>query len=97
MLVQQTLFFTRWHDRLRDRGAQARIAARIVRLTQGHFGSTRSLGAGLSEMKIDYGPGYRLYYTIRGRELVILLCGGDKSSQQADIAKAKELIESLEA
>ncbi|WP_239537857.1 type II toxin-antitoxin system RelE/ParE family toxin [Dyella mobilis] len=76
---------------LRDRHAKARIQMRIDRLKLGNPGQHRQLVGGISEMKIDCGPGYRIYYAIRGETLVILLCGGDKSSQQADIADAMRI------
>ena len=96
MLVKQTEAFRRWLIELRDLRAQRRITARIVRLREAHFGAARSLGAGLSELKIDLGPGYRLYYTLRGQEVIVLLCGGDKASQQRDIARARELMRATE-
>ncbi len=76
---------------LRDRRAAARIAIRIDRLALGNAGDVRPVGAGISEMRIDYGPGYRVYYVRRGAEFVVLLCGGDKSSQSADIVRAMKL------
>ena len=76
---------------LRDRRAAARIAIRIDRLALGNAGDVRSVGAGISEMRIDYGPGYRVYYVRRGADFVVLLCGGDKSSQNADITRAMKL------
>ncbi len=76
---------------MRDRRAVARINIRIRRASQGHFGDARAVGSGVSEMRINYGPGYRLYFTRRGTQLIILLCGGDKDSQEQDIRLAKEL------
>jgi putative addiction module killer protein len=73
---------------LKDRQARVRIQMRIDRLSHGNPGQHRNLACGVSEMKIDYGPGYRIYYTMRGKTLVILLCGGDKSTQQLDIVNA---------
>ena len=84
--------FDRWLRRLRDRRAKARIEARILRLSLGNPGDVKPVGRGVSEMRIDYGPGYRVYYWQRGEELIILLCGGDKTSQGQDIATAQELI-----
>ncbi len=95
MQVKWTLEFQDWLDHLRDRGAQAIIDARIARLRDGNFGHARSLGQGLSELKIDYGPGYRIYFTRRGDTLVILLHGGDKSGQTRDITRARALVEQL--
>jgi putative addiction module killer protein len=89
--VRQTGVFRGWMAGLRDRQARSRIAIRIDRLAAGNPGDARSIGDGVSEMRIDYGPGYRLYFTRRGVEIVVLLCGGDKSSQDRDIAQAKSL------
>ena len=85
--------FGEWLDGLKDRLAQAKIAARIVRVQEGNLGHTRSLGHGLSEMKIDHGPGYRVYFTIEGRTVAILLCGGDKSTQRRDLDRARRMLE----
>lgn len=96
---QKTLpdgFFTRWFEGLRDRQARARIQARIDRLEQGHFGDAQSVGDGVSELRLFHGPGYRIYFTRRSLVIVILLTGGDKSSQAKDIAKAKSLARQLE-
>lgn len=79
-----------WLDKLKDQEAKQRIQARINRLRLGNFGQTNSVGEGLRELKIDYGPGYRVYFGQEGNEIVILLCGGDKSTQSDDIKKAKE-------
>jgi putative addiction module killer protein len=95
--VRQTEVFEAWLADLRDRRAAARIAARIDRLSLGNPGQVEPVGDGVSEMKIDYGPGYRVYWKRRGEEIVILLCGGDKSTQSADIKRAKALAQSLEA
>lgn len=78
---------------MRDRQGRAKILARIDRLEDDNPGKTRSVGSGVVEMKIDFGPGYRIYYIQRGDELVLLLCGGDKSTQSADIRLAKVLAE----
>ena len=83
--------FDNWLRRLRDPQARARVLARVRRLSLGNPGDTRGLGQGLLEMRIDYGPGYRIYYMHRGRVLVVLLCGGDKRSQRADIALARRI------
>ncbi len=93
MQLKWTVEFQDWIDHLRDRRAQAIIDARIARLRERNFGQTRSLDSGLSELKIDFGPGYRIYFTRRGDLLVVLLCGGDKSSQTRDIARARALLE----
>lgn len=90
--VLQTDEFVKWLRRLKDVAARARILVRIQRLSlTENFGDAKSVGNGVFEMRIDYGPGYRLYYALRGSELILLLIGGDKSSQQRDIAKAKRL------
>lgn len=93
--VRETDVYTRWFRRLRDRQARARIDIRIRRLSLGNPGDVRPVGAGISELRIDYGPGYRVYFVRRGRALVILLAGGDKSSQQRDIARARSLVRGL--
>ena len=90
LIIQQTDVFTEWLKALRDRAARTRIEVRVVRMGQGNPGKTRNLGGGLFEMKIDFGPGYRVYFMQRGSELVILLCGGDKSSQSKDIEFGQE-------
>jgi len=89
--VRQTAVFEAWIDGLKDIRAVARIEVRLRRLSLGHLGDAKSLGGGVSEMRIDYGPGYRLYFTRRGERIVILLCGGDKKRQSDDIARAKQL------
>jgi putative addiction module killer protein len=93
--VLQTDEFRDWLDRLRDDRAKARIAARIRRMERENPGEVRALGGGLIEMRIDFGPGYRIYWVRRGRSIILLLCGGDKRSQQRDITKARALIEEL--
>jgi putative addiction module killer protein len=87
----QTERFRNWFANLKDRRARARIQVRIDRAEDGNFGDHRSVGGGVSEMRLDYGPGYRIYYTIRGTELVILLAGGDKSTQDKDVIAAQDL------
>lgn len=89
--IRQTDVFAAWFARLPDRQARARNTTRIRRLSLGAPGDVKPVGAGVSEMRIDYGPGYRVYFIGRGEALVILLCGGDKRSQQRDIARALEL------
>ena len=93
--VRQTETFSRWLNGLADRRARAKIAARIDRLAQGNPGDVVSVGEGVSELRIHFGPGYRVYFVARGRALVILLCGGDKSSQAKDIKTAKQLARDL--
>ena len=91
MEIRQSDVFAAWFAGLRDRNARARITARIRRLSLGNPGDVKPVGAGVSEMRIDYGPGYRIYFVGRGDVVVVLLCGGDKRSQDRDIARALEL------
>jgi putative addiction module killer protein len=93
--VRQTDEFSGRLRRLRDANAVARIAGRIRRMEMGNPGDSRSVGQGVLEMRIDYGPGYRVYYAHRGAQIVILLCGGDKRTQQQDIKKALRVAETL--
>ena len=93
--IRQTEDYSRWFERLRDREARARILVRIRRLSLGNPGAIKSVGEGISELKIDYGPGYRVYYKQRGKTVVVLLAGGDKKSQQKDIKRAQELARGL--
>ena len=83
--------FQKWFRRIRDVRARARIDARVLRLSLGNPGDVEPVGSGVSEMRIDYGPGYRVYFTRHGEQIVILLLGGDKATQQADIALAIEM------
>ena len=85
--------FDEWFSALRDRRASARIAARLDRLAMGNPGDAEPVGQGISELRIDYGPGYRVYFMKRGQYVVVLLCGGDKSTQERDIKRAKALAE----
>ena len=89
--VRQTEAFQTWLAKLADERAQARIAQRLARLAQGNFGDHKSVGEGVFELRIDYGPGYRIYGVRRGRVVVIVLCGGDKRTQDRDIRTAKEM------
>jgi putative addiction module killer protein len=91
--VRQTAEFSGWLRRLQDGRAKARIAARIERMALGNRGDAKSVGKGVMEMRIAYGPGYRIYYVRRGAAIVILLCGGDKRTQRQDIKRAQELAE----
>jgi putative addiction module killer protein len=93
--VRQTKIFMEWRAGLRDAVARKRIGARIDRLSFGNFGDAKSVGEGVSELRLDFGPGYRIYFVQRGDVLVILLCGGDKSTQARDIAKAKQMAQEL--
>ena len=93
--VQTTSVFRDWLGRLRDERARNLVLARMFRLGEGNFGDTRPVGEGVSELRIHYGPGYRLYFTKRGHTLVLLLVGGDKGSQKNDIRRAQELAKEL--
>lgn len=93
--VRRTASFTDWMATLRDERARAIVARRLQRVARGLFGDVKPVGSGVSEMRIDYGPGYRLYFVRRGMTVVILLCGGDKSSQKRDIVRARELAEEV--
>jgi putative addiction module killer protein len=95
MEVRQTDEYSDWFAKLRDRQARARINARIRRLSLGNPGDVKPVGEGISELRIDYGPGYRVYFLQRGREVVILLAGGDKRTQQKDIQTALQLVRNL--
>ena len=95
MSVIKTLEFERWMAGLRDDGIRRRILARLVRLEFGLFGDFKPVGGGICELRLDFGPGYRVYFQRRGREIVLLLCGGDKGSQSSDISRAKAIAASL--
>ena len=86
--VRQTQVYSDWFDSLRDQQARARINIRIRRLSLGNFGDAKMVGEGVSELRIDYGPGYRVYFVKRDKQIVILLVGGDESTQERDIKKA---------
>ncbi|HLJ00009.1 MAG TPA: type II toxin-antitoxin system RelE/ParE family toxin [Bradyrhizobium sp.] len=96
LTIKRTDEFLLWLKNLRDIRVRAKIIARIDRLTLGNPGDVAPVGSGISEMRIHAGPGYRVYYVQRGEEIVVLLCGGDKSSQASDIALAKQLASELE-
>ena len=89
--VIQSSTFRRWVRGLRDRRAVARINARLRNVSMGNMGDSRSVGEGIHEMRIHYGPGYRMYFIREGRSVVVLLCGGDKGSQSRDIERARRL------
>ncbi len=93
--IKKTDVYARWLDNLRDIRARARVLVRVERLAAGNSGDVKSVGEGVSEMRIDYGPGYRVYFTRRGNEIIILLAGGDKSTQDADIKTAQGLSRNL--
>jgi putative addiction module killer protein len=94
--VETTADYDAWLDGLRDDRARKAVNRGVVRMSGGLFGNVESVGDGVSELKIDVGAGYRAYFTIRGRKLIVLLCGGDKSSQRRDIKKAKEMAADLD-
>ncbi|PSJ64920.1 type II toxin-antitoxin system RelE/ParE family toxin [Kumtagia ephedrae] len=90
-VIKQTETFRKWERSLRDPKVKAAIAARLFRLVNGLAGDVSPVGGGISELRIHYGPGYRLYFQQRGAEIILLLCGGDKSTQDRDIRLAKQL------
>lgn len=94
--VRQTERFRKWLTGLRDERARGRILKRLDRVRAGNLGDVAPVGEGVSEMRIFYGPGYRVYFVMRGSELIVLLCGGDKSTQDADIREAKVLAKELD-
>lgn len=93
--IRQTEAYARWFDDLRDSVTRARIDIRIRRLSIGNTGDAKSVGDGISELRINYGPGYRVYFTRRGLSVIVLLAGGDKSTQDRDIREAKALAKNL--
>ena len=93
--IRETELFVQWLDDLRDIRAKACVLVRIERLASGNMGDVKPVGEGVSEMRINYGPGYRVYFVQRGSELIILLAGGDKSSQSKDIKSAIRLAQNL--
>ena len=93
--IRKTETYVRWLDGLRDIRARAKVLARVERLAAGNPGDVSPVGEGVSELRIDYGPGYRVYYTMRGRKMILLLAGGDKRTQAADIKKALSLARNL--
>lgn len=93
--IRKTELYANWLDELRDIRARARVQVRVERLAAGNAGDARPVGEGVSELRIDYGHGYRVYYTIREHDIVILLVGGDKSTQSTDIKTALRLARNL--
>ena len=94
--VLQTGAFRRWLDKLQDARAVVSVTRRLERVQRGNLGDIRSVGGGVSEMRISYGPGYRLYFVRRGTDIIVLLCGGDKGSQDRDVQRARRLAKELE-
>ena len=95
MKIRETDRYAKWFKSLRDIEGRARILVRITRLSQGNPGDVKSVGGGVSELRLTYGPGYRIYYIKKEKELIILLAGGDKSTLQQDIITAKDLADKL--
>ena len=93
--IRETEIYSRWFKSLRDRQSKARIDIRIRRLSTGNPGDVKPVGQGVSELRIDYGPGYRVYFVQRGETLIILLAGGDKRTQEQDIRTALDLAQDL--
>ena len=93
--IKQTETYFKWEHKLKDQRAKAAIAARVFRLANGLLGDVSPVGQGISELRIHYGPGYRIYFKQNGNEIIILLCGGDKSTQSKDIETAKKLAKEL--
>ena len=89
--IRRSSVYIKWLNKLRDDRAVARILKRVNRLNEGNPGDVKPVGEGISELRIDYGPGYRVYYKDTGREIIVLLCGGDKRTQEADIEEAKKI------
>jgi putative addiction module killer protein len=89
--IRESATFSLWLQSLRDSQTRARIAVRVRRLAFGNYGDVKPVGEGVSELRLDFGPGYRVYFIQRGQVLIVLLCGGDKSTQDRDIASAKKL------
>jgi putative addiction module killer protein len=94
--IRQTEQFFKWFEKLKDRRARAKIAIRIRRVSLGNLGDVKPVGEGISELRIDYGPGYRVYFTQMNNQLIILLAGGDKTTQVSDIKKAKKIALEIE-
>jgi putative addiction module killer protein len=97
LTIRLTSAFESWLDGLRDKKAQVRIAARLRQAETGNLGDCKTVGGGVSEMRVNFGPGYRLYFTRRGSVLIVVLAGGDKSSQAADIRLAQRILKELES
>lgn len=96
LVILKTAEFRHWLRSLRDERGRARVLKSIDRLSLGHFGNTKSVGGGISELRVDHGPGYRIYYARRGAQLILLAYGGDKSRQKTDIDRARQIAASWE-
>lgn len=94
--IRQTRAFEQWRAGLRDTLVRKRIGARIDRLSFGNFGDAKPVGDGVRELRLDFGPGYRIYFVQRGKLIVVLLCGGDKGTQTRDIVRAKEMVRQID-
>ena len=94
--IRYTAVYRIWYKSLKDIRAKVKIDLRLNSVKKGNFGDSRNVGDGISELKIDYGPGYRLYYKKTGFDIVVLLCGGEKSTQKEDVEKAKKILKELE-
>jgi putative addiction module killer protein len=94
--IRETENFKKWIRSLKDKITQSIITARIRRVSTGNFGDVGPVGDNISELRIDYGPGFRVYFTMKGQEIVFLLCGGDKSTQSRDVETAKQIAKNLE-
>lgn len=97
LTVRLTSEFASWLDDLRDKNAQVRIAARLRQAETGNLGDWKAVGAGVSEMRLNFGPGYRLYFTRKASVVIVMLAGGDKSSQATDIRRAQRIVKQLES
>ena len=94
--IRRSETFTNWLDRLRDGKARARVLSRLTRVEGGNLGDTKPVGEGVSEFRIDYGPGYRVYFTKKNKTIIVLLVGGDKSTQAQDIKRAIQMARELD-
>ena len=90
-ILKETIEYSKWLKKLKDVNARVAVLKRLIRISNGNLGDYKSVGSGVLELRIDYGPGYRVYFTIQGNELILLLIGGDKSTQKMDIKLAHEL------
>ena len=93
--IRTTAIFNKWHSKIKDKSARFRLEARLSRIAEGNFGDAKPISHNLFELRFFFGGGFRIYYTIRAGEIVLLLCGGDKSTQSSDIEQAKKLLDEL--